>query len=422
MRRPTVIALCTLAGALAPHVAQAKPAFYRPREIVDPTALAAEGTAKLVAGIRGKNAAMIAEVLGTSFTSNGLWFPDPACAKRFGKPGELKGAEIPALARCLAQLRVQLTTRKSSLRDGTILTVDPGIELELAFSGNQLRWIGFPLQTGTESAIPTLTAQAFEALRTKGTTLLDAEFEATLGPERERQRGGVISAWLRICLDATGAVTKITVPQSPNGPIRDAFTAAAASWAFKPFEVRGAGVPACALTLLTYPSARAPAMEVLPSSTAPPTQLTSSYDFDDDDLEFVGGVVGGVVGGNVFGGPPPPPPPPPSSFPRAPTVPPSVLEQLRISGSAKISPDAAIRRQIIAASKTKVVASMKVCISERGDVSSVTTLKSSGFGGYDRQLTAAIRAWRFRTYLLAGTASAACTAFTFSYEPAKPAP
>jgi hypothetical protein len=139
--------------------------------------------------------------LGDPVSIAGIYFADLACAKRFPRDSVVEtAADKAALARCLAQYTLQVAARKSSLPSGAVLAVDPGIELELGFEGTKLSWIGF---VGRESR-PTLTAQAFEALRTAGSKNLDAVIK-TRHPELARV-DYPISAWVTICVDADGTV------------------------------------------------------------------------------------------------------------------------------------------------------------------------------------------------------------------------
>ncbi len=397
--------------ALVPTVALASPAIWYPSASVDSEQLATSATAQLTSAIRARNTAGITKVLGTSFTSNGMWFPDAACTKRFESGGEIHGAEVAVFARCLAQLTPQMSTRRSYLRDGAVLTVDPGLEIELVFHGETLRWIGFPLQSGADRAIPMLTAQALESVRTAGTTALDPRVSAELDVELSHQRVPVLSTWLEVCLDPAGQITRTTTITSTSAVATQAFGRAIADWKFQPFKNRGTSIAACGAALLSYPAAKAPAIETYPSSQAPLGTITRSYDLDDDDLVVVGGLIGGPLPS-----PPPAPPMPPQS------VPPSLLESLRIAGSKRIVPDANVKADIRASGKTKVVASMKLCLDERGNVSSVAQLKSSGFPAYDRKLTTEMRSWLYRPYKINGRPVAVCTAVTFIYDATRPSP
>ena len=396
--------------ALVPAAALAKPAFYRPRETVDSETLATASTVKLTAAIRARNVAAITAVLGTKFTSNGMWFPDAACTKRFESGGEIKGAELGAFARCLSTLKLQMTTRKAALRDGGLLTADPGFEIELAFQNDSLRWIGFPSQSGADRAIPMLTAQALEALRTKGTTIVDTKVSQALDLELAQTRTLVATSWIKVCLDPKGEITKLTAIQSTSAAASEAFLAAVADWKFKPFTVRGAPMAACSASLLAYPGSRAPLVEAYPSSLAPTAPITRTYEFEDDDFEIMGGLIGGQV-------PPPPPPPAPSQ-----TVPPSLLENLRVSGNKLIVPDAPTKATMVQGGGGKVVASMKLCIDDKGTVASVSQLKSSGYPAYDRKITSEMRQWIYKPYKQNGRAIPVCTAVTFIYDASRPSP
>lgn len=395
-----------LLGVLCGTAAARKP-YYRPPQNFDSETLALQGTAKLTQAIRAKNVAGIAAVLGPQFTNNGMWFPDASCAEKFERSGEVKGPEVTAFAKCLASLKLQVSTRKAAARDGGLLTADPGIEIELAFRGENLRYIGFPLQTGADRAIPMLTAQALEALRSAGTTLLDDKVRAALDLELAKQRTSVLTTWIKVCLDPKGEITKLLPSNSSSSVTSDAFLSAVEDWRFKPFTVRGTPQPACGMSLLAYPGAKAPAVEQYPSTNAPAAPITRTFDFDDDDLDLYGGLIGPT--------PPPPPPPAPAA-----TVPPGTLETLRLAGTKTIAADAQTRADMIAAGKPKVIASLKICLDDAGTVRSTATLKSSGFPAYDRRLLSETRGWVFRPYKVNGKAVPVCTAYTFIYDASKP--
>ncbi|MBL9019716.1 MAG: energy transducer TonB [Myxococcales bacterium] len=395
-----------LVGALCGTAAARKP-YYRP-PTADSEMLATQATTRLTQAIRARSISGITAVLGTQFTNNGLWFPDARCAARFERSGEIKGADVTAFAKCLATLELQVSTRKAAPRDGGLLTAKPGIEIELAFRGDTLRYIGFPLQTGADRAIPMLSAQALEALRTAGTTLLDAKVSAALDLELAKLRTPVLTSWIKVCLDPKGEIVKLVPTNSSSSVTSDAFLAAIQDWRFKPFTVRGTPQPACALALLAYPGAKAPAVEQYPSTNAPTSAITRTFDFDDEDLDIYGGLIGG---------PPPPPPPPPPAPPRS--VPPAVLESLRLAGTKVIAADARTRADILAGGKTRVVAALKICLDDAGSVRSSAVMKSSGFPAYDRKLISETRGWVFRPYKVNGKATAVCTAYTFIYDATK---
>jgi len=142
----------------------------------------------------------------------------------------------------------------------------------------------------------------------------------------------------------------------------------------------------------------------------------SSFSLIEGELGGVmGGVEGGVVGGDVTqpvdisAVPLPPPPPPPQ------IVPVTALEASRLTGDKNIVPDVATQKEIHRSGKTKVVAAFKLCVTVSGAISSVVTLKSSGFPAYDADLTAGIRTWTYRPFLVNGHAVSVCSAVTFVF-------
>lgn len=74
----------------------------------------------------------------------------------------------------------------------------------------------------------------------------------------------------------------------------------------------------------------------------------------------------------------------------------------------------------MASGKPKVVASIKMCLDDKGSVSSVALLKPSGFGAYDRKIITELRQWIFKPYKINGRAMPVCTAVTFIYDASKP--
>ncbi len=354
--------------------------------------------AALTAGIRAHDARANSTMFGTTFTNGGVWFADPACAREFAEPSDVSGKRITLFARCLAKHRVQLSTRVSSRRDGAVLTVEPGIEIEISFRGSKIAWIGHPLHDAIGAIIPTLTAQTFEALRTAGTTSLDHVLTAKaleLGP------GGWTSLWIKICLDASGATSAVTYHGAPSTAVGDAFLRAIEDWRFRPFEVRGTAIPACSLSLLTFPVARTPAHEMLPATSMPASQ-TKVFDPDDfDDIELHGG----------FG--PQAPPAAPSPQPVAPHA----LERLRLTGTRDIEPDAATRAQMIDAGRLSVLATLKVCVNARGRVMSATLQKASGFPAYDQKVLREVGRWTYRPYRIAKNPVDVCSTLPFFVVP-----
>ena len=371
--------------ALVGSAATAKPMFRPPPP---PRADPVELAARLEDAIRHHDTAAVQLLLGDAVVHDGVWFPDAACATKFGKQGRVEKAEVRTLAKCLAQLKPIATTRRSSISSGAILTFDPGFEIELAFVNDRVAYIASQWPRDADRGLPTLTVQAFEALRKSGTTQLDAALAGKLGSPA--------SAWIKVCLDKTGAVTSTYVAEARPPSTSAQFVAAIADWTFRPFELHKKPMAACALSLLSYPSSSAPAIEILPPTptvSLPPS--SGSINDEIDILDFTG-----------------------TSINAAPqTVPPTVLETSRLKGTKQIDPDAVTKTEITKAGHTNVIASLKMCLDDKGKVSQVRQLKSSGFPAYDAKLTREMLKWTYKPFLVRGAPAAVCTAYTFIYRP-----
>lgn len=374
----SLVVLAALCGT-----AVAKPAWRPPPPRTD----AAELSDRLEDAIRRHDAATIQSLLADPLQFNGLWFPDAACAKRFGSNATADAAGVRSLARCLAQLTPIATTRKSSLGTGAILTFAPGFELEVMFRGDKLVYAASLWPREADRGVPTLTTQAFEALRKTGTTQLDAVLAKTLD--------GNASAWIKICLDKTGTITaKFLASSHPTTAAGEAFLAATADWSFRPFTHRKTPIAACSFTLLNYPAANVPATEALP---VPAVTLASGSTTDRgspifDDLESPYDFTGIQISGAT----------PPRN------IAPSALEANRLRGSKKIDPDTFTQVEIAKAGRSTTVASVKLCVDTNGTVTSVAILKSSGFRAYDAKLVREVRRWAFRPF-----STPVCSAATF---------
>jgi hypothetical protein len=216
----------------------------------------------LRAAIKARDAKAIAGLLSPKLDVAGVWFADAGCAKRFAAPGPLAAADAPAFARCLAQLRLQVTTRHTATPRGAVLTYDPGIELEAVFDGRELRWIGYEGQGRRDENLPTLSTQAFEALRKSGSPNVDAVVGRQLATAVARQ--GAVSAWVKLCLDATGAISLAELREATTPDAGAVLLAVTRSWTFRPFQHAGKKQPACSMVFLVYPASRAPSYETLP--------------------------------------------------------------------------------------------------------------------------------------------------------------
>ncbi len=397
-----------------PALAAAKP-MYRPPPRPDPDVGGQLGEA-----IRKRDVRRVSDLLRDPVTTTAMWFPDAACTKRFGKPATIRGRELTALARCLVGLTVLSSTRVSGTAGGAIITYEPGIEVYLNAAAGRIRHIGFEHARPEDLGLPTLTVQVFEQLRKTGSTNLDAALDAAVDPDAARRAHDSTPAfaWIKLCLDKAGAVTSKRVVQATPVALGPAFETAIDDWTFKPFVHRKVARAACSLSLLTYPAAKAPPVEHLPSE-ALPTVADELEDFEDGEEGGVaGGGVGGVVGGAYGTSRPPPPPPPPSLIPM--NVPPTMLEANRIRGIRVIVPDSHTMTAIESSGRTTTIASIKMCLDDTGTISGLKLLKSSGFPDYDRKLERGMRTWAYRPYTINGRNVPVCTAVTFIYRSPTP--
>jgi len=90
---------------------------------------------------------------------------------------------------------------------------------------------------------------------------------------------------------------------------------------------------------------------------------------------------------------------------------------VRTAGQPQIQPDAETARAIVAAGRSRVITSWKVCVDPQGAVDEVSAERSSGFMTYDAALAAGIRGWKFQPVTVGGAAVRACTSFTFAWSP-----
>lgn len=166
-----------------------------------------------------------------------------------------------------------------------------------------------------------------------------------------------------------------------------------------------------------------------PKETTQPVKIEDPSEVDDDyvpddseDFGVEGGVEGGVAGGvpggipgGVPGGPPPPPPAPKVEDIAPKIVPQVALEQQRLSGEKHIVPSDEVKLQIKREGKTRVVTTVKMCLSSGGVVNKLTMLKSSGYPTYDQAIKATMRSWRYRPFMVNGKPVPVCTSVTFIY-------
>ncbi len=328
--------------------------------------------------------ARMSKVATFGVVNGGLWFEDPTCKFALG---EVHPTVLPDFARCLVGLELVQSAREDALPDVLVLTDALGFEIEARvvvdqFQRAHLLWIGYASKGPTDT-LPTISGTSLEALRVRGDH--DGPIDPALGETLERApfrstgtkaeiAAQFAFAWLKLCLDATGAITSVEPFVATSLDAQQAFIAAARTWQLKPFTVRGRAVPVCAMARLTYPP-HGRADEILPL------------------------------------------PAPPSRSKKRPLVlaTSKLLEGKRIAGTKTIVPDDIDRLYIQRRGLGTLRASFRVCIDDTGVVESVLPIRTSGLSSYDARLLAGIRAWRYSPYLIDDQPVPVCTGVTFIY-------
>lgn len=98
-----------------------------------------------------------------------------------------------------------------------------------------------------------------------------------------------------------------------------------------------------------------------------------------------------------------------------PTLPPRVLQALRISGDTQIEPPDDVKIAMERDGRSRTMAIFELCLDSGGNVHGVRLVRSSGYSGYDQRLTEAMWRWRYHPYRVAGQAVPACGVVTFDY-------
>jgi len=58
---------------------------------------------------------------------------------------------------------------------------------------------------------------------------------------------------------------------------------------------------------------------------------------------------------------------------------------------------------------------VKICLSEKGSVKSVSVLKASAYPKYDAKIVKEMKSWKYRPFLVDGKATPVCSAITMIY-------
>jgi len=209
-----------------------------------------EGVDRLVSG----SPARIGSFMYDTLSLGGVWFPDPAC-QRFSTAGPVARGDRPKLAHCLASLHLARGKRRTSVPNMVTVVYPPGIELEAAFADqdnqtNLLGWLGYTGRESAQDALPTITQELMESHRRGSAGALD---HALLDGELAARRVTSLFAWVKICIDAAGAVTSVRPRLTNSVAAQQVFVAAASAWTFEPVVLAGQPTPVCSMILAGYP-------------------------------------------------------------------------------------------------------------------------------------------------------------------------
>jgi TonB family protein len=96
-------------------------------------------------------------------------------------------------------------------------------------------------------------------------------------------------------------------------------------------------------------------------------------------------------------------------------VPQVAIEERRTHGDPKIYPPDTTVTAIKRDGVSRVVTTVKMCLSARGTVRQLDVLKSSGYPAYDALIRSTMRTWRYEPFTVNDEAVPVCTSITFIY-------
>lgn len=95
---------------------------------------------------------------------------------------------------------------------------------------------------------------------------------------------------------------------------------------------------------------------------------------------------------------------------------PQVIRGMRTSGETQIQPPDIEKTALMRTGKPRATATVKVCVSDTGAVTSLAMFKGSGYAGWDAAILRAMRAWRYKPHRIGKRAVPVCGMVTFLYE------
>ena len=338
--------------------------------------LVPDATSELLAAVSRHDDAAITAMFDEKLVYAGMYFGDPACAQQFPVPRVIPVAQYGAFARCLASMPLREANRTDPTFGAAVLDYDPGVELEAVFrfphGRAKLAWIGYSgRRTGT-NALPTVTPAALEAHLIEGDKAAAPTADAARAIEAENKLLALHGsyAWMKVCIDAEGTVTGAHTIETTSPAAEAAFIAAMQRWKFRPFTFGTQATPVCSLIYLDYPA-------------SPPREGK-----DQLPIAFT----------------------PPAGALRIPEA-----QLRRVSGMTQVMPDDGDKVRLQRSGGDELVGAFWYCFDTTGTVIDVGTVEATGLPGYDAKIVAAIRAWKFRPYVLDGVPRKGCSAVNFVY-------
>jgi hypothetical protein len=106
--------------------------------------------------------------------------------------------------------------------------------------------------------------------------------------------------------------------------------------------------------------------------------------------------------------------PAPAPGPRL--VAPAVLQSLRISASDPPRLSAATQQQMLRDGVDRIVVTVRVCVASDGAVASTRLMHYPRYDDHNAAIVRAVRAWRYRPFLVDGAAVPVCSLVTFVHK------
>jgi hypothetical protein len=341
------------------------------------------GSQRFAAAAAANDEAAITALLASDVTLGGVWFSDAACRQQFGGVGEVSSQRGPAFAHCLATLGLTPAKLGTTHPDVVAYTYGPGVLLETRFDPDddgRLKYVGYAGRRTEREALPVVTGTALLEHRTDTTAFA---FDATTRTEIVRELVNALAvdpskitdkvidslgAWVRVCIDAGGAVTSTTLRDAKSIVAGEAVAAWARTWTFRPIVLGEQAMPVCGIVFF---------------SGAAPSELKRM------------------------------PMPVPATEASAIMVQP--FSKLRRSGLPMVIPsddDKTLARHRSMRTMTGVVG---FCIDAAGSVTSSWTVLPSTLPNYDLRLRRAASETKYAPYLVRGRGRPVCTIQTFRY-------